>query len=162
MCQLSHVLGSAWLLLRPLPYTWLVGYQVWLGASFATFSSVQSASLGRTGAGEFVVASEMISQKAVTHHRKPCLFFSLTFPQASCSTHLCICSHIPHQQTAAYFWLQSTAGSRDGSGRENGIPLPTTMPMRAAGLCSMPWHLPAELCVNFHSMTSAKSFFPCL
>lgn len=88
--------------------------------------------------------------------------FSLTFPQASCSTHLCICSHIPHQQTAAYFWLQSTAGSRDGSGRENGIPLPTAMPMRAAGLCSIPWHLPTEICVNFYSMTSAKSFFPYL
>ena len=52
----------------------LVGCQVWLGASFAAFSSAQSASLGRTGAGDFVVASEMISQKAVTHHRKPCLF----------------------------------------------------------------------------------------
>lgn len=38
--------------------------QMWLGTSFATFSSVQSASLGQTGAGDFVVPSEIISQKA--------------------------------------------------------------------------------------------------
>lgn len=153
MCKLSHVPVPASLALRPLPCTWTVGCQMWLCASFATVSFSTKYRLGQVLGGNFW---NHFPEGSDSSPETP--LFSL-WPSFNFLFHPTVCEFSYSSATNSSLPL-SLVVTGDGSRWKMVIRLPITMSRRAAGLFSMPGHLPAEARISFPFHNSWRILFP--